>query len=104
MSEVSWCHVAAIACAAVWWAGGSGCRPRVSDIQCDRLVERYAQLVVSEIFPDASGDRLRTEQAHERQEARADDVFKNCSTQVSQTEFDCAMRATTAAALQKCLE
>ena len=101
MSEVSWCYLAALACAAVWCAGDSGCRPRVSDIQCDRLVERYAQLVVSETFPDASGDRLRTEQAHEKREARADDVFKNCSTQVSQAEFDCAMRATSAAALQE---
>jgi hypothetical protein len=88
----------------VWCGGAAGCKPKVSDGQCDRLVERYAQLVVVENFPDASADRLRIEQAHEKKEARADDVFKNCSTQVSETEFDCAMRAMTAGALQKCLE
>ena len=103
MSEVTSCQIALIACMAAWCSGLS-CKPRVSDGQCDRLVDRYAQLVVSENFSDASVERLRSEQAHEKQEARADDVFKNCSTQVSQSEFDCAMRAASAAALQKCLE
>jgi len=102
--KVSWVQAVALGCAAAWCAGSSGCKAKVSDGQCDRLVERYAQLVVGENFPDASADRQRLEQAREKKEARADDVFKNCSTQVSETEFDCAMRATTAGALQKCLE
>jgi hypothetical protein len=82
----------------------AGCRPRVSAGQCDKLLARYAQLIVIERFPDASAEQIRLEQNHEKDEARADDAFRNCSSEVSAAEFDCAMRARTAEAFQKCLE
>jgi hypothetical protein len=103
--------VLAVARAAAWvaataavglWAGA--CRPRATATQCDRLLDRYAQLVVTEKFPDASADLIRLERERERNEARADDAFKNCSSEVSQQEFDCAMRAPNANSLEKCLE
>jgi hypothetical protein len=86
-----------VACAA-------GCKAKVSATQCDQLLDRYATLVVRERYPDASADRVRAEQEREKGEARGDDGFKNCSSEVSQIEFDCAMRAGTADALEKCLE
>lgn len=82
----------------------ASCRPRASASQCDLLLDRYAQLVVSEKFRDASGEQIRVEQERERNEARADDAFKNCSSEVSKAEFECAMRAPSADALEKCLE
>jgi hypothetical protein len=82
----------------------SGCKPKANASQCDQLLERYAQLVVTERYPDASAATIRTEQDREKSEARGDDAFKNCSSQVSQAEFDCAMHATSANAFEKCLE
>ncbi len=96
--------VAAFVAVAAASTCAAGCRPRASASQCDLLLDRYARLVVSEKFPDASGDQIRVEQDRERNEARADDAFKNCSSEVSKAEFDCAMRAPSADGLEKCLE
>jgi hypothetical protein len=82
----------------------SACRAKASAAQCDELIERYAQLVVTERFADASAEQIRAEREREKHEARADDAFKNCSSEVSQAEFSCAMRAPNADAFEKCLE
>jgi hypothetical protein len=82
----------------------AACKSKVTPAQCDLLVDRYAQLVVNEKFPDASAEMIRSERERERSEAHADDTFKNCSSEVNEPEFSCAMRATTADALEKCLE
>ncbi len=80
------------------------CKPKASVSQCDELIARYAQIVVTEKYPDASAQQVAAEQERERAEARGDDAFKNCSSEVSQAEFACAMRAPTANAFEKCLE
>jgi hypothetical protein len=61
-------------------------------------------LVVTAKLPDASAATIDAEREREKAEARGDDAFKNCSSQVSQAEFDCAMRAPNADAFEKCLE
>ena len=81
-----------------------GCKAKASATQCDQLLDRYAQLVVTERTADASADQIKAERDREKSEARGDDAFKNCSSEVSQSEFDCAMRAANADALEKCLE
>ena len=93
------CVATAIALAAL-----GGCKPKASGAQCDQLLERYATLVVTERFADAGQDQIKAEREREKSEARGDDAFKNCSSEVSQTEFDCAMRAQSADAVEKCLE
>jgi hypothetical protein len=85
-------------------ASSAGCKPKASGAQCDQLLERYAQLVVMERFADASADQIKTEREREKSEARGDDAFKNCSSEVSQPELECAMQAPSADALEKCLE
>ncbi len=85
-------------------ASTTACRPKASPTQCEQLVDRYAQLVVTEKFPDASAAQIGSERDREKREARGDDAFKNCSSEVSQTEFACAMRAPNADAFEKCLE
>jgi len=89
--------VVAVACSA-------GCKPKASASECDQLLDRYAELVVTERFADAGGDRIKAEREREKGEARGDDAFKNCSSEVSHAEFECAMRAASADALEKCLE
>ena len=85
-------------------AAAVGCRPKASSVECDELLDRYAQLVVTEQFPDASTEQVKAERDRERKEARADDAFKNCSSQVGRAELECAMRAPNATAFEKCLE
>ena len=90
--------------AAATFAALPSCKPKITSAQCDALVDRYAQLVVTEKLPDAGNETIKAEQERERGEARGDDAFKNCTSEVSRAEFDCAMRAATADALEKCLE
>jgi hypothetical protein len=82
----------------------SGCKAKASAAQCDQLLDRYAALVVTEKYPDAATAQIDAERARERTEAHGDDAFKNCSSEVSQPELDCAMKAPSADAFLKCLE
>jgi hypothetical protein len=91
-----------VALGIVAWA--AGCRAKASAAQCDQLLERYASLVVREKLPDASATEIASEQQREKGEARGDDAIKNCSSEVSQAEFECAMHAPSADAVEKCLE
>jgi hypothetical protein len=81
-----------------------GCKAKASATQCDQLIDRYATLVVTEKFADASAADIQKEQGREKSAARGDDAFKNCSSEVSQAEFECAMRAASPDAFEKCLE
>ena len=82
----------------------AACKPKASESECDALLERYARLVVTEKHPDASAAEVAAEQQREKTEARGDDAFKNCSSEVSREELRCAMQAPTADAFTKCLE
>jgi hypothetical protein len=81
-----------------------GCKAKATSSECDALLDRYAALMVTETLPDAGPDRIKAEQEHAKTEARGDDAFKNCSSEVSRPELDCAMHAATTSAIEKCLE
>ena len=85
-------------------AAATGCKAKATAGECDQLLERYAQLVVTERYPDASAAQIKTFHDQEKREALGDDAFKNCSSEVSKAEFDCAMRAPSADTFEKCLE
>jgi hypothetical protein len=80
------------------------CKPRVTSAQCDELIARYATLVVREKIPEAGAAMIEAEQKHERDQAAHEDAFRNCTTEVQPTEFQCAMAAKNADAFEKCLE
>jgi hypothetical protein len=82
----------------------SGCREKVSAAQCEALVDRYAELVVLDKMPDAPQELVRQEQKLVRDQASADEGFRNCTTEVGPKEFACAMAAKTPDAIEKCLE
>lgn len=90
--------------AALLTLGASGCRKKVSAKQCDELLERFSELVVKERFPDAGPEVVTAERARERNEAKSDDAFKNCTSEVQAEEHACAMKAPSPEALIKCLE
>ncbi len=81
-------------------AAGASCKRKASSAQCEELLDRYAQLAVKERGADAGAEAL----AGERQEARGHDAFKNCQSEVQLDEHACAMKATTSAAMLKCVD
>jgi hypothetical protein len=82
----------------------TSCKRKVSAKQCDELLERFSELVVKERFPDAGPEVIAAERARERTEAKGDDAFKNCTSEVQANEHACAMKAGSSEALIKCLE
>jgi hypothetical protein len=83
---------------------GTSCKKKVTQTECDRLLDHFADLVVREHSPDAGPDVVKAERQRERQEAVHANEFKNCTSEVQTNEFDCAMKAQTSDALIKCLE
>ncbi|HEY8075735.1 MAG TPA: hypothetical protein VIF62_16530 [Labilithrix sp.] len=84
--------------------GVSACKKKVSQPQCDEMIDRFAELVVKEQHPDAGAAEIAKERDRERNEAKADQAFKNCTSEVQTNEHACAMKASTSEALIKCLE
>jgi hypothetical protein len=96
-------RLAGVAASIALW-GLPSCKAKASPAQCDQLLDRYAALVVTEKSPDAAASQIDAERAREKNEAHGDDAFKNCSSEVSRSEFECAMRSPNAEAFLKCLE
>jgi hypothetical protein len=82
----------------------SACKKKVTQDQCDKLLDHFAELVVKERYADAGADAIAVERARERQEAKTANEFKNCTSEVQTNEYDCAMKAQTSDGLIKCLE
>jgi hypothetical protein len=81
----------------------TSCKRKVSEKQCDELVERFADMVVKEQFPDAGPEVLASERQRERAEAKGDEL-RNCTSEVQADEHACAMKAKSSEALIKCLD
>jgi len=86
------------------FGSAASCKRKVSQKQCDELLERFSELVVKERFPDAGPGTVAAERTRERNEAKSDDAFKNCTSEVQADEHACAMKAASSEALIKCLE
>jgi hypothetical protein len=80
------------------------CKKKVSQAQCDELIDRFATLVVKERIRDATPEVVKAEQDRERQEARGDEAFRNCTSEVAPEDYGCAMRSATSDQFLKCLE
>jgi hypothetical protein len=84
--------------------GLGGCKKKITQAQCDRMLDHFAELVVKERFADAGPEAIAAERTRERQEAVHADEFKNCTSEVQTNEHECAMKAETSEAVIKCLE
>lgn len=94
----------AVALLALLALASTSCRKKASAKQCDELLDRFAELVVKERFADAGPEVIAAERARERAEAKGDDAFKNCPSEVQASELECAMKAESSEAVIKCLE
>jgi len=81
-----------------------GCKRKITQAQCEELLDHFAELVVKERFPDAGADVIAAERRRERQEAAHADELKNCASEVQVDEHACALRAQTSDAMLKCLD
>ncbi len=82
----------------------SACHKKATQSQCDAILDRYAELVTKEHLPDASAEVIDVEKKREREESRGDDDFRNCTSEVEESDYQCAMKAATADALERCLQ
>ncbi len=97
-------RIAALVALGVVAAASAGCKKKISQQQCEQIIDHFAALVVKERFPDAGPEVVAAERARERQEAKHADEFKNCHSEVQEKEYECAMRAESTDAVLKCLE
>lgn len=81
----------------------TSCKRKVSEKQCDELLDRFAEMVVKERFPDAGPEVVAAERLRERTEAKGDEL-RNCTSEVQAEEHACAMKAKSSEALIKCIE
>jgi hypothetical protein len=102
--------LAGVAIAALLSSGiaAAGCKKKVTQEQCDQLMDHFADLVVKERVADggleAGADGLAAQRAHELREAKHANEFRNCPSEVQLDEHACAMKAQSSDALIKCLE
>lgn len=81
-----------------------GCKRKISQAECDQLIDHFAALVVMERYADAGPEEIAAERARERREAKNANEFRSCTTAVQSNEHECAMKAQSSDALIKCLE
>jgi len=93
-----------IALAALIGLGAFVWKRKATQTQCEELLDHYAGLVVKERYPDAGTAEIAAERQRERVEAKHDDAFKNCPSEVQSSEHECAMKAKSSEAVVKCLE
>lgn len=82
----------------------AGCARKIDAADCNALVDHYATLVVQEHNPGATAELIAAERDRERRQARGDDGFRNCTTEITRPELDCALKAGSPDGVLKCLE
>lgn len=81
----------------------SACQEPLNETECDRLLDRYVELLAKSHTPDASLVTITRYQKEARELASEDPAFAECSDRVSRREFECAMSAPNADRLEICL-
>ena len=98
MIERTWVALGALACCAA-------CESGLSEQQCDQLLDRYVEKLVTEEHPEASLAEVVQKQKRARELARSDPRFEfdRCSETVRGSQFRCAMKAHTVNGMEQCL-
>jgi hypothetical protein len=81
----------------------SGCHKPLASDECNRLLDHYVELLVSSDRPGTSAVELVKLKKEARAKAAHDRSFLSCSSEVSRSQYDCAMGATTADKLEQCM-
>ncbi len=81
----------------------AGCGKPPSHAQCSELLDHYVDLLAKSDRPDAGAAELLRLQVQARAEAARDPAFSKCAAHVSQSQWQCAMKAPDADTLERCL-
>ena len=97
-------RVATLALALALATGALACRRgQVTQAECDRLLDRYTEMLVRVDDPKATSTTLDRARADARVLARKDAAFRACTSEVSRESMDCALAANDADQIERCL-
>ena len=81
----------------------SGCGKPITRAECVELLDLYVELLLKSDNPTTGAqERLRLKQ-EARAKAHRDPAFAECSSRVSRSQFECAMKAQNPDGLEQCL-
>jgi hypothetical protein len=78
-------------------------RAPVTQAECDRLLDRYTELLVKLDEPKATSTRLEAARVEARALALKDKAFRSCTSEVSRESMDCANAAGDVDQIERCL-
>ena len=81
----------------------SGCRPALSQDECDQLLERYTDKLIDQTRPSATPGEHAKLISETREAAARDPLFARCALEVSRSQFECAMAAPNVDSIERCL-
>ncbi len=81
----------------------TSCGKRLEPAECDKLLDRYVELLLRDDRPKSSAGEILRLQQEARKKAESDSAFHECSDRVSRRKFECAMDAHDANRLEQCL-
>jgi hypothetical protein len=81
----------------------AGCHKPLTHAECSEMLDHYVELLVKSERPDATGEQIQHLQTEARHEAASDPNFASCASQVSRSEWQCAMSAQNPDQLEQCL-
>ena len=81
----------------------SACGKPLTQEECGRLLDHYVELLLRSDRPDASAEEIARLQVDARAKAARDPAFASCASEVSRSQYDCAMSASDADRLEQCL-
>jgi hypothetical protein len=80
-----------------------GCGRRPSPTECTALLDRYTEKLVLSDRPEVTAGEIEKLKTQARARAAEDPAFAECSSKVSRSAYDCAMKAETVDSMEICL-
>jgi hypothetical protein len=81
----------------------SACSRPLTQEECSRLLDHYVELLMRSDRPNAPAEEIVRLQSEARAKAAQDPEFASCATEVSRSQFECAMGASDADRVEQCL-
>ncbi len=106
-------HLAPLAAALLSLAAlgvGSGCHKKIAKADCTQMLDRYLDMVIAadpstRNLPPAQATAVREmKRAVKKGERSYEQVEQQCETEVSRSEYDCAMKANIPDEWEACIE
>ncbi len=82
-----------------------GCRrsPPVTSEECDRLLDRYVELLLRQDDPKVGSVEINRHQVETRIRASSNGPFLHCTREVNREQMDCGLAAYNPDEIERCL-